>query len=323
MRTAVADVFDVYDVTVGEGKNRDVVRLRGRLVVDSMEAYRRVSARFRELGCTTWFRREGEDDVILAVPGPLPEAKTRVGLALLLFGLTVVSVMYAGLTWSASEELSSRFGVLAGWPFAISLLTILLAHELGHFIVARRLGVSVSLPYFIPFPVNFLGTLGAFINMKAPPTNKRDLLSIAVAGPLAGLVVAVPILILGLSLSSVQPLPPGGGYLMEGNSLLYLAIKFAVFGKILPSGGEDVFLHPVALAGWVGLLVTGLNLIPAGQLDGGHAVYALSGKRAQQVTWAMMIIFGPKGSGRRWWRELKPAPSWAWWFGFTTKRAIP
>jgi membrane-associated protease RseP (regulator of RpoE activity) len=104
------------------------------------------------------------------------------------------------------------------------------------------------------------------------------------------MVLAIPVLILGLSLSTVEILPPGGGYVMEGNSLLYGLLKLVVHGKWLPSGGEDVMLHPVAFAGWAGILVTSLNLIPAAQLDGGHIAYALLGRRSRYVTWGAIGV---------------------------------
>ena len=141
--------------------------------------------------------------------------------------------------------------------------------------------------------------MGAFISIKEPPPNRKTILAIGIAGPLAGLVVAIPVLLLGLNLSEVRPLVPLEGGFVEGNSLIYAAMKIAVFGRFLPSGGEDVFLHPVALAGWAGLLVTGLNLIPAGQLDGGHIFFALFGPRvAQYVT--MVIAVALLGLGFVW-----------------------
>jgi membrane-associated protease RseP (regulator of RpoE activity) len=187
-----------------------------------------------------------------------------------------------------------------------------LAHEFGHYFVSRHHRVAASLPYFVPLPIpdflgNVLGTLGAVIRMKAPITNRRVMLDIGSAGPLAGLIIAIPVLLLGLSLSEIQPLPVNQAYSMEGNSLLYLLLKYAVFGRWLPSGGVDVFIHPVAFAGWAGLLVTSLNLIPAGQLDGGHVLYSLVGTRAQRATWP--IIFLLLGLGLVVW------PGWLLWAG--------
>ena len=157
--------------------------------------------------------------------------------------------------------------------------------------------------------------MGAFIQLKEPPRNKRILLDIGIAGPLAGLVVAIPVLLLGLWLSQVSriEIDPRAGFTLEGNSLLYLASKFLVFGQLLPApasygdlnpilywiryfftgqplpiGGMDVMIHPVAWAGWAGLLVTALNLIPAGQLDGGHVIFVLLGKRAR-LLWPLVL----------------------------------
>jgi membrane-associated protease RseP (regulator of RpoE activity) len=209
------------------------------------------------------------------------------GRAGLLFALTLLSCLFAGA--QMVEGLTEvNWNLLDGLPYAAALLGILAAHEMGHYLTARRLGTPTSLPYFLPMPLGF-GTFGAVINMAAPPRNRRHLLAIAAAGPLAGLAVALPVLLLGLSLSQVEPLPTLGVYQMEGNSLLYAALKFLMFGQLLPANGQDVFIHPVAFAGWAGLLVTGLNLIPAGQLDGGHIVYALLGeRRARVIFWAVL-----------------------------------
>jgi membrane-associated protease RseP (regulator of RpoE activity) len=184
-----------------------------------------------------------------------------------------------------------------GLAYSASILSILLAHELGHFLMARRLGVTVSYPFFIPVPT-LIGTMGAFISMKEPPPNRRALLLIAIAGPLAGLVVTIPVLLIGLSLSEVYSTAAleamaqemNTEFFQEGNSLLYAAAKFVVFGRWLPGGGEDVLIHPVAWAGWVGLLVTALNLMPAGQLDGGHIYYALVGPRVARTTTQVVVV---------------------------------
>jgi len=301
LRAAVADVFEVHDVAVSHPEG--AVRLRGRLLTESSRAYELVAPRFRRLGYTAFFRRQKGLDVILAMPGIIRASPSRVWINALLFLATVASTIYVG---AGMVEPGQSPSLASGLQFAGSLLTILLAHELGHYFVARHYGVAVSLPYFIPMP-NLLGTMGAFIRMKAPPTNRRVMLAIGAAGPLAGFVLAVPILILGLLLSKVGPIPVGEPVLMEGNSLLYAALKILMFGRFLPKDGIDVFLHPIAFAGWAGLMVTGLNLIPAGQLDGGHVAYALLGERARYLTWgiiAALIALGFLWNGWFLWAGL-------------------
>ncbi len=154
---------------------------------------------------------------------------------------------------------------------------ILLCHELGHYVIGRRRGVDVSLPYFIPVPpVISLGTLGAVIRMRKPISDRNTLFDVGAAGPIAGLVIAIPLLVIGLRLSELGPTTPEE--YIEGNSILYALLKYAVFGRWLPSGGIDVHLHPMAFAGWVGLLITMINLMPIGQLDGGHIARAALGQ---------------------------------------------
>ena len=266
------------------------VRLRGRFSVTSTQAFDWLADRFQPLGYTPVLRKDadGERDVVLAMPGEFAPARQRIGIAAGLFAATVLSCIYVGAQLSA-EIYASKINLLDGVAYAASLLAILVAHELGHYIVGRRLRAPLSLPYFLPLPLPPLGTLGAVITMNGPVRNRRHLLAIAAAGPLAGLVVAIPVLLIGLSMSSVQPLPTTGQFMAEGNSLIYAALKFIVFGQLLPSNGLDVVISPIAFAGWAGILVTGLNLIPAGQLDGGHIVYALVGKRiAGYVLWAVL-----------------------------------
>jgi membrane-associated protease RseP (regulator of RpoE activity) len=160
--------------------------------------------------------------------------------------------------------------------FAASLMAILLCHELGHYITGRRRGVEVSLPYFIPTPPQLtFGTLGAVIRMARPISDRNALFDVGAAGPVAGLVIAIPLLVVGLVLSPVGPSRAGDW--IEGNSILYALLKYAVFGRWLPSDGVDVQLHPMASAGWVGLLITMINLMPIGQLDGGHVARAALG----------------------------------------------
>lgn len=264
------------------------LEIRGQFLVDSREAYERVAPRFRDLGHVTLFRQSGDDKVIYAVPGELPSNRTRVWLAVLLFIATALSVLYVGAVNGSGA--TGQLDILAAVPYAVSLLAILGAHEAGHYLMARVKGVPSSLPFFIPMPLpeSLIGTMGAVMQMKAPPKNKGALLAVGAAGPIAGLLVAIPVLIIGLSMSPVQL--SQGSFIQEGNSLLYAALKYLVKGQFLPSGGFDVMLNPVAWAGWTGLLITSLNLIPAGQLDGGHMAYVLLGRRARYLTWPIIAV---------------------------------
>lgn len=339
----VRNIMQVEDVTTGGGDGSFLARYRGKLILDSQLAYDNLEPAFKREGVTLLFRKEGEQDVILALSGVIQPKPSDPRVNLLLFAFTLLSVLFVGVFYSLEDAtIIEKHGWIvglilslpAGIPYAASLLGILAAHEFGHYLAARYHQTPVSLPYFLPLPIPFsFGTLGAFIQLKSPPKNRRILLDIGLAGPIAGLVVAIPVLILGLSLSKVGPLPTSSedlaGTILEGNSILYLLIKFLVTGEWLPTpvdfgglspwlywlryivlglplpmGGRDVSLHPVAWAGWAGLLVTALNLIPAGQLDGGHVLFVLFGGKAQRV-WPVIVV-GLLAMGLVW-------PGWFLW----------
>jgi membrane-associated protease RseP (regulator of RpoE activity) len=317
----VSRIFLIEDVTMGNGRDL-IARYRGYLInADTIAAYDQLADALSPHGITPLFRKDGEKHVILLAPSfVMPGKSPRIWVNIVLFILTILSVMLTGVNLppeAIPADGSFPFmyliqHIFTGWPFALSMLGILFTHEMGHYIACRIYKVPATLPYFIPAPfLSPLGTLGAFIMMRGIPKNKRILFDVGVAGPLAGLVVTVPVLFLGLWLSHLGPInsPVAGtsGFL-EGNSLFYLFAKYVMYGKLLPEptsmgglspvlywiryfltghpipfGGIDVQLHSVALAGWAGLLVTALNLVPVGTLDGGHVAYGLFGERARKI----------------------------------------
>jgi membrane-associated protease RseP (regulator of RpoE activity) len=220
---------------------------------------------------------------------PPDPPRFRPWVNLLWFLATLLSVLYVGMLYAEEPGASGPAWrrLLTGWIFAVPLLGILLVHELGHYVAARLHRVPASLPYFIPLPISPIGTFGAIIVVPDRIRSRNALLDFGAAGPLAGLIVALPVLALGLALSEVGPPPPGFG-LQEGQSLLYLALKRLMLGPI--PEGQDVLLHPVAFAGWAGLLVTFLNLVPFGQLDGGHVAYALFGRRLDALGPLLLLL---------------------------------
>lgn len=207
---------------------------------------------------------------------------------LVLFALTCVTTTMAGAFTAGADPLSDLGSMRAGIPFAVTLMSILLLHELGHYTLAKLHGVQATLPYFIPGPPVFVGTFGAFIRMKAPPATRRALFDVGAAGPWAGLLVAIPAVLVGLRLSEVHPLGVSGGGLVLGDSILFSLLTQLALGTT-PSNATIV-LHPVALAGWFGLFVTALNLLPVGQLDGGHVIYALFGRTHRWISRLFLLV---------------------------------
>jgi membrane-associated protease RseP (regulator of RpoE activity) len=338
----IARHLAIEDVTYGDPKSQFIARFRGKLYdPDSEAAYARLSDELIPHQLTPLFRWEGDRHVILLIPRLSRPRGANPWWNIVLFIATLLSVMLTGASLSV-EPGAEAFNIrtfqdvlellVAGLPFAVSLLTILGAHEFGHYLAGRYHKVRVTLPYFIPFPMSLLGTLGAFINIKELPRNRKILFDISIAGPLSGLVFAIPILIYGLTQSQLDQIPSviaqGMTFTIEGNSLLYLLAKKLVFnqwlpvpvdfgnlppflywvkyfftGSPLPLGGMDVMISPIVWAGWAGLLVTCLNLIPAGQLDGGHILSTLIGpKRMSRLLPVIVIALGILGlvwSG--WW----------------------
>jgi membrane-associated protease RseP (regulator of RpoE activity) len=291
LRRNLEDVFrvlrqDVRGASFGWG---------GELRVEPARALALLEPRFKPFGYTPFLGRQGDLVWIRAVPLAEVAETRRSGLNLLLFGLTLLSTLAAGSIVAGSfpfltfNPLLQPMRLLDGVPFAFTLLAILGTHEFGHYFTARYHGASVSLPFFIPAPppIFLFGTLGAVIRMRSPARDRNSLFDIAVAGPLAGLVVALPLLLLGLSWSRVGMVLPEHAGLTFGDSVLMRFLTWLVFGPIPP--GMDVFVHPVALAGWVGLFVTALNLFPVGQLDGGRIAYALFGPFHRQISIATFV----------------------------------
>ena len=181
--------------------------------------------------------------------------------------------------------------LLPGLPFSLTLLAVLLAHEFGHYVACMYYGIDASLPYFLPAPT-FTGTLGAFIRIRAPIYSKRALFDIGIAGPIAGFIFLLPALSVGLALSKVVPNIALTGSLQFGTPPLLRLFELLIFPGVPAS---DIYLHPVVRAGWVALFATALNLLPAGQLDGGHIIYAIFGERHKWITRVFLLCLLPLG----------------------------
>jgi membrane-associated protease RseP (regulator of RpoE activity) len=260
--------------------------------------------------------RDRDDDRTSDYVRRVREAKQprRLLLHIGLFLATFLTTTAAGAIYVHGQDRVIPIG--DGLPYSVPLLLILVCHELGHYFTARAHGVDASLPYFIPLPPWLgLGTMGAVIGMREVTSDRKKLIDIGAAGPLCGIVVAIPVILYGLYLSRVGRIPTDG--LQEGNSLLYAVLKRVSKGEWLPYAHRDVALHPTAWAGWAGLLVTMINLLPVGQLDGGHIATAYFGNGYQRFArwvhrglpvmamgvfaWVMHLVRGEAGD--RWdWR---------------------
>ncbi len=307
-------------------ESRLVATFEGRLLLDSEAAYTQLDALCQSQDYLPLFREERVEQAATAQTGlgmgTQPGSSKHVVMIvkgrfnpkprpwwpnLLLFLGTLFSVLLVGMYQGISEiantnqaagEALVNNGLVEIWrglPYALAIMLILGAHELGHYFAARRHNLAVTLPYFIPFPppLSLFGTLGAFIQLRQPMRNRKMLLDVGAAGPLLGLVFAIPILFIGLATSPVMDISQETQLFFEGNSLLYAFAKFVVKGQFLPTATADVMVNQIAWAGWTGLLVTALNLLPLGQLDGGHVLYSIIGDRARRLYLPLIVtVFG-------------------------------
>ncbi|MFO0683068.1 MAG: site-2 protease family protein [Sandaracinus sp.] len=263
---------------------------------------------------------------------PEPPARGRDArawaISLTLLALTLLSTLYVGAGMHGIEVTS--LGTLwAGADFALPLLGILVTHELGHYVAGRIHRVDISPPYFIPMPFVLLGTMGAVIRQRGAIRSSDALLDVGASGPLAGMAVAVPVLLYGLSTSTVEPLSAlPEAAILEGHSLLYELALYVTHGPI--PDGQDIFLTPTAFAGWAGLLVTMMNLLPIAQLDGGHVAFALFGKRQNTYSrvllallpvaavaasgWYLAVALRAGASGDALWNAGLAGVHWLVWF---------
>jgi membrane-associated protease RseP (regulator of RpoE activity) len=253
--------------------------------------------------------RASSDDLRTAFSFPQDTiSASRWALHWLLFGLTLLTTTIVGVVLARSfetrqpldlEQYINVFNELRAHPwlltngleFSLTLMTILLAHELGHYFACRYYGIDASLPYFLPFP-SPIGTLGAFIRIRSPIYTRQALFDVGIAGPLAGFVVLVPALVIGIAHSRVIPGIAERGDLIFGVPAIQRAFEWLLFPDVRP---EDISLHPVARAAWVGILATALNLLPIGQLDGGHILYSFTGRRHKLLSRLFALALVPLG----------------------------
>ncbi|MEO0049914.1 MAG: site-2 protease family protein [candidate division WOR-3 bacterium] len=252
-------------------------------VIENIDELKRVFAR---TGAIAFFEKEGDGHIVTY--GYAPRTKpVRIWVNIILLMATVLTTLFVGTLHAGKNPLASPLNLLSGIPFSLGIILILGSHELAHYLTARRYGVDATPPYFLPVPHPLTGTMGAFIKIRSPVPTRSALVRVGAAGPLVGFLVAIPVSVLGLALSKVRPIPPDSHLLSLGTPLIFEFIS-RIFHKVPP--GFDVVLHPLAFAGWLGMFVTALNLLPVGQLDGGHIAYAFLGRRYRFFT--IFIIAG-------------------------------
>ncbi len=307
IQDAVREHFNPYEAHEDEPIGTYFVHEEAGEIEDRFDALLEIC---QEIGYSCAIREEGGERVLNVFPQPAPPARkewinwalflatwitTTLAGAFAVFGYQNPGFCYACYGTDAMLLPLGRPFLIGGFlQFALPLMAILGVHEMGHYVAGRKHGLTPSFPYFIPLPPVFavnIGTLGAFISLREPIPTKKALFDIGASGPLAGLVVAIPVTLLGAYLMVVDPVTTvqEGATVMLGTPLLFdaLAWPFAV--------SPDAIIHPIAMAGWVGLLVTGINLIPSGQLDGGHIAASLLGKSAQTlslVALAGLVLLG-------------------------------
>lgn len=227
-------------------------------------------------------------------------------LHIILFVTTFLTMLAAGALHKGINPLEEPLRLVEGFPFAFTLMLILLSHEFSHFFASRSHNTEATLPYFIPAPPFpfIIGTFGAFIKMKSPIISRRALVDIGASGPIVGFAISVVACVAGLAMSRVVAIQPGQGMLSVGNNLLFSFLSGVVVGS--PPAGHDIALHPVAFAGWIGFLITSMNLFPIGQLDGGHVSYALLGESVhRQLSVAFVVALAAM--------SIFVWPGWAVW----------
>ncbi|MFB6107139.1 MAG: site-2 protease family protein [Halobacteriaceae archaeon] len=314
---AFASVFRVYEVR----QNGDSVRYYGDPLTNQEALLRTVWPLFRERGYDVSFTRETGEYVLVAEPVDVSVDGVP-WTNIVLLGLTVLSTLYAGSAWYYADLAADPWTLLRGLPFVAAVLGVLGTHELGHYVMSRYHRVDASLPYFIPVP-SFIGTMGAVIRMKGHIPDRRALFDIGVAGPLAGLVATVVVTAVGLTLPPVH-VPD---WVFSATQTVELEFGYPplihiiawVVGQPLVYDDPHLAVNPVVIGGWVGMFVTFLNLLPVGQLDGGHIVRAILGPRQETVAALVPGALFALAGYLYFFTEVSDAAGiWAFWGVLTT-----
>jgi len=294
--------------TLWNQRSETTIAFRGHLAVEPDQAYALLRERFAEIGYTPLLREQDGYTLVIALPHTFQAKPTSYVVNLILLILTFLTTTLMGAIMEQGERLMENprlffeqpWLVLTGIPASLTIMSILGIHELAHYFVARRHNLDSSLPYFIPVPFGF-GTFGAIIRIRAPWENRKALFDVGIAGPLAGFIVALPLFFIGLLTSPAQP--PVAGAQTLGSPLLLKWLEDLVYLIRGIPPNHEIYVNAMTFAAWFGLVVTGFNLLPIGQLDGGHVAYAMLGRWASTLGLLVLLTLFVLG-----------AVMWSGWF---------
>lgn len=273
----IVRVFDVYEIQ----NSGEVLYFYGTPKNDEETVTEELWAPFQQFGFGCTLKHELGEYVLLVAPEK--QTTEKIWVNLVLFIATFFTTMISGALMFGVDLINEPMQVFRGLSFTLAIMTVLGSHEMAHYVMARYHGMKTSLPYFIPFPT-FIGTIGAIIRYKGPVPSRKALFDVGIAGPLVGLIMSIAVTFIGLNLETSSPNPLSNIMMFNlGLPPLFIFIQNIV-------GVEGGNLHPVAFAGWVGMFITLLNLLPAGQLDGGHMLRAMLGKKAESISFLMPRI---------------------------------